>query len=138
IAALPNGAGARQRSLPGRADRICWRAVRKILGVRVTSDEFACMSLPARQSPDHSTRTVNSPLPQLRLCLAAMLLQIIAGRSGWSQEQEGTATMDIIRQLEAEQAAQIEARRKFPDFSPGDTVRVLVRVTEGSRTRIQA
>jgi large subunit ribosomal protein L19 len=96
------------------------------------------MSLPARQSPDHSTRTVNSPLPQLRLCLAAMLLQIIAGRSGWSQEQEGTATMDIIRQLEAEQAAQIEARRKFPDFSPGDTVRVLVRVTEGSRTRIQA
>ncbi len=46
--------------------------------------------------------------------------------------------MDIIRQLEAEQAAQIEARRKFPDFSPGDTVRVLVRVTEGSRTRIQA
>ena len=46
--------------------------------------------------------------------------------------------MDIIRQLEAEQAEKIEAKRKLPDFSPGDTVRVNVRVTEGSRTRVQA
>ncbi|MCC2688693.1 MAG: ribosomal protein [Rhizobiaceae bacterium] len=46
--------------------------------------------------------------------------------------------MDIIRQLEAEQAAKIEARRTLPEFQPGDTVRVQVRVTEGSRTRVQA
>ena len=46
--------------------------------------------------------------------------------------------MDIIRQLEAEQAARIEAKRTLPDFSPGDTVRVYVRVTEGTRTRVQA
>ena len=46
--------------------------------------------------------------------------------------------MDIIRQLEAEQAAKIEAKRKFPEFQPGDTVRVQVRVTEGTRTRVQA
>lgn len=46
--------------------------------------------------------------------------------------------MDIIRQLEAEQAARIEAKRTLPDFSPGDTVRVHVRVTEGTRTRVQA
>ncbi len=46
--------------------------------------------------------------------------------------------MDIIRQLEAEQAAKIEAKRKLPEFQPGDTVRVNVRVTEGSRTRVQA
>ncbi len=46
--------------------------------------------------------------------------------------------MNIIEQLEAEQTAAIEAKRKLPDFSPGDTVRVLVRVTEGTRTRIQA
>ena len=31
--------------------------------------------------------------------------------------------MDIIRELEAEQAAKIEATRKLPEFSPGDTVR---------------
>lgn len=46
--------------------------------------------------------------------------------------------MDIIRQLEAEQAASIEAKRKLPEFQAGDTVRVLVRVIEGSRTRVQA
>lgn len=46
--------------------------------------------------------------------------------------------MDIIRQLEAEQAARIEAKRKLPEFQPGDTVRVQVRVTEGTRTRVQA
>ncbi|MDX8514919.1 50S ribosomal protein L19 [Mesorhizobium captivum] len=46
--------------------------------------------------------------------------------------------MDLIRQIEAEQAAKIEAKRKLPEFQPGDTVRVQVRVTEGSRTRVQA
>lgn len=46
--------------------------------------------------------------------------------------------MDIIRQLEAEQAAKIDAKRVLPDFQPGDTVRVQVRVTEGTRTRVQA
>ncbi len=46
--------------------------------------------------------------------------------------------MDLIRQLEAEQAAKIEAKRTLPEFQPGDTVRVQVRVTEGARTRVQA
>ncbi len=46
--------------------------------------------------------------------------------------------MDLIRQLEAEQAQKIAAQRTLPDFSPGDTLRVLVRVTEGTRTRVQA
>ena len=46
--------------------------------------------------------------------------------------------MDIIRQLDAEQKAKIEEKRKLPEFRPGDTVRVQVRVTEGTRTRVQA
>ena len=46
--------------------------------------------------------------------------------------------MNIIQQLEAEQSAAIEAKRSLPPFEPGDTVRVLVRVSEGSRTRVQA
>jgi large subunit ribosomal protein L19 len=46
--------------------------------------------------------------------------------------------MDLIRQLEAEQAAKITEKRKLPEFQAGDTVRVQVRVTEGSRTRVQA
>jgi large subunit ribosomal protein L19 len=46
--------------------------------------------------------------------------------------------MDIIRQLEAEQAAKVAEKRKLPEFQAGDTVRVQVRVTEGTRTRVQA
>jgi large subunit ribosomal protein L19 len=45
---------------------------------------------------------------------------------------------NISQQLEAEQAAKIEAKRTLPEFSPGDTLRVNVRVTEGNRTRVQA
>ena len=46
--------------------------------------------------------------------------------------------MDIIAELEKEHAAELEAKRSIPAFSPGDTVRVNVRVTEGTRTRVQA
>ncbi|MFL5258123.1 MAG: 50S ribosomal protein L19 [Hyphomicrobiales bacterium] len=46
--------------------------------------------------------------------------------------------MNVIEQLEKEQAAAIAAKRPIPDFSPGDTVIVNVRVVEGERTRVQA
>ncbi len=45
--------------------------------------------------------------------------------------------MNIIQQLENEQAAKIAAKREIPDFVPGDTVVVSVRVQEGQRSRIQ-
>ncbi|PLX38789.1 MAG: 50S ribosomal protein L19 [Hyphomicrobiales bacterium] len=46
--------------------------------------------------------------------------------------------MNIIQELENEQMAEIAAQRTLPEFSPGDTLRVNVRVTEGNRTRVQA
>ncbi|SHJ03982.1 50S ribosomal protein L19 [Aureimonas altamirensis] len=46
--------------------------------------------------------------------------------------------MDIISELNAAEVARISAIRTFPSFSPGDTLRVNVRVTEGTRTRVQA
>jgi large subunit ribosomal protein L19 len=46
--------------------------------------------------------------------------------------------MNIIEQLENEQAAALAKKRKVPDFGPGDTVRVNVKVVEGERTRVQA
>ncbi|WP_395665592.1 50S ribosomal protein L19 [Methylocella sp.] len=46
--------------------------------------------------------------------------------------------MNIIEQLEAEQAAKLSAGRTIPDFQPGDTVVVNVKVKEGERTRVQA
>jgi large subunit ribosomal protein L19 len=46
--------------------------------------------------------------------------------------------MNIIQQIEKEQADKIGAKRGIPPFSPGDTVIVNVRVVEGDRTRVQA
>ncbi|MEM8798238.1 MAG: 50S ribosomal protein L19 [Pseudomonadota bacterium] len=46
--------------------------------------------------------------------------------------------MNIIQELEKEQMDAVNAQRAMPEFSPGDTVRVNVRVTEGTRTRVQA
>ena len=45
--------------------------------------------------------------------------------------------MNIIEQLENEQVAKLTAERPVPKFGPGDTVRVLVKVVEGSRERVQ-
>ncbi len=46
--------------------------------------------------------------------------------------------MNIIETLEAEQAAKLAQTSKVPDFQPGDTVVVNVKVKEGERTRVQA
>jgi large subunit ribosomal protein L19 len=46
--------------------------------------------------------------------------------------------MNIINEIEKEQTAAILGDRSIPDFSPGDTVRVNVKVTEGTRSRVQA
>jgi large subunit ribosomal protein L19 len=46
--------------------------------------------------------------------------------------------MNIIEQLEKEQVAALSKKRKVPDFGPGDTLRVNVKVVEGERTRVQA
>lgn len=46
--------------------------------------------------------------------------------------------MNVIEQLEKEEAARIEDIRKMPEFAPGDTVQVNVKVREGQRERVQA
>ena len=45
--------------------------------------------------------------------------------------------MNIIEQLEKEEAQRL-ASKKIPDFKPGDTVRVNVKIKEGERERVQA
>lgn len=46
--------------------------------------------------------------------------------------------MNLIQQLEAEQIAKFNEAKKIPEFRPGDTLRVGVKVVEGDRTRVQA
>ena len=46
--------------------------------------------------------------------------------------------MNVIQQLEKEQMAKLTANKEIPDFQPGDTLVVNVKVIEGERTRVQA
>ena len=46
--------------------------------------------------------------------------------------------MNLIQQLEKEQMAKLSAGKEIPQFGPGDTVLVNVKVVEGERTRVQA
>ena len=46
--------------------------------------------------------------------------------------------MNLIQTLNKEQADRLSAGKTIPDFEPGDTVIVNVKVVEGDRTRIQA
>jgi large subunit ribosomal protein L19 len=46
--------------------------------------------------------------------------------------------MNLIQQLEQEQLAKLSANKEIPDFQPGDTVLVNVKVVEGEKSRIQA
>ena len=46
--------------------------------------------------------------------------------------------MNIIETLEREQVEKLNAARRIPDFQPGDTLQVNVKVVEGERSRVQA
>jgi large subunit ribosomal protein L19 len=45
---------------------------------------------------------------------------------------------NIIAELEAAEAQRLLAKRSIPEFQPGDTLRVNVRIKEGERERVQA
>jgi large subunit ribosomal protein L19 len=46
--------------------------------------------------------------------------------------------MDVMQQFEKEQIAKLTGERGVPEFAPGDTLRVSVKVIEGTRERLQA
>ena len=46
--------------------------------------------------------------------------------------------MNLIQELEKEQIAKLSAGKEIPDFQPGDTLIVNVKVVEGERSRLQA
>ena len=46
--------------------------------------------------------------------------------------------MNLLKQIETEQVAKLSAGKEIPNFQPGDTVVVNVKIIEGERTRVQA
>jgi large subunit ribosomal protein L19 len=51
---------------------------------------------------------------------------------------DGDRPVNLIQKLEKEQYDKLTAGRDIPDFGPGDTVIVNVKVVEGDRSRVQA
>ena len=47
-------------------------------------------------------------------------------------------TAHLIQTLEREEIARVTEGKKIPDFAPGDTLRVNVKIKEGERERVQA
>ena len=45
---------------------------------------------------------------------------------------------NLIQTLEREEIARVTEGKKIPDFAPGDTLRVNVKIKEGDRERVQA
>ena len=46
--------------------------------------------------------------------------------------------MNILQTLDAEEVARVSEGKTIPEFSPGDTLRVSVKIKEGERERVQA
>src|ERR1700723_4067383 len=46
--------------------------------------------------------------------------------------------MNLLKEIENEQMAKLSAGKEIPDFQPGDTVIVNVKIVEGERSRVQA
>jgi large subunit ribosomal protein L19 len=46
--------------------------------------------------------------------------------------------MNLLKEIENEQMAKLTAGKEIPDFQPGDTVIVNVKIVEGERSRVQA
>ena len=51
---------------------------------------------------------------------------------------EGNRAMNIIDRIGNKQIEKVLGQRQLPEFAPGDTLRVDVKVVEGTRERIQA
>ena len=54
-----------------------------------------------------------------------------------SEKNKAVKAMNLIQMLEAETVAALSEGKNIPDFRPGDTLRVGVKVVEGDRSRVQ-
>jgi len=118
-----NGAGRVKRSAP-----YCPLCARQSPQLRISpgQQEFP-FSWDARKTGPHE------PLPPVRKGRVRDLWLLCI-----DEQNQGFKNMDIIKQLEQEQIKAITAKRAVPEFGPGDTLKVMVKVIEGNNTRNQA
>jgi large subunit ribosomal protein L19 len=88
----------------------------------------------------HKTNEPVKPPGRASIPAPELLAEAGSGEALWrfDRTESGQTMTNIIAQLDAEQMAKVTAKRVLPSFGPGDTVRVFVRVVEGTRSRLQA
>src|SRR5579871_3144598 len=96
------------------------------------------MGPPAGNAKKHDRRVT-----KLRSCLIGAAKSASDGRIERSPRvgrarRRWRFPMNLIQQLEKEQFEKMSAGKEIPDFAPGDTLIVNVKVVEGDRTRVQA
>ena len=64
-------------------------------------------------------------------------MRVLGSNLPLARGMKRTDAMNLIQQLEAEQIEKLTAKRAIPEFRPGDTLKVGVKVVEGERTRVQ-
>jgi large subunit ribosomal protein L19 len=69
---------------------------------------------------------------------AAQLKNSVPKRLAIEPKRKKVQVMDILAQLDQEEAARVLGEKKIPEFRAGDTVIVNVKVKEGERSRVQA
>src|SRR5215470_11927710 len=62
----------------------------------------------------------------------------LAGTRAVLRAADGEFAMNLLKQIENEQMAKLSAGKEIPEFQPGDTVVVNVKIVEGERSRVQA
>src|ERR1700754_1961779 len=62
----------------------------------------------------------------------------LAGTRAVWRAADGEFAMNLLKQIEDEQVAKLTAGKEIPEFQPGDTVIVNVKIVEGERSRVQA
>jgi large subunit ribosomal protein L19 len=62
----------------------------------------------------------------------------LAGTRAVWRAADGEFAMNLLKQIENEQMAKLTAGKEIPEFQPGDTVVVNVKIVEGERSRVQA
>jgi large subunit ribosomal protein L19 len=77
-------------------------------------------------------------LPYSTAKSAQSLDKVSRSPPSWPGAPPMEISMNLIQELEKEQFDKLSATKTVPEFGPGDTVIVNVKVVEGDRTRVQA
>jgi large subunit ribosomal protein L19 len=114
------------------------RAEAERLTKRAPARPLGCLSKPGLPdgSADRDDGRVTNPARWRRSC-ANPLRPRSECRASLSAA-DGEFAMNLLKEIENEQVAKLTAGKEIPDFQPGDTVVVNVKIVEGERSRVQA